>query len=116
MQTNLRVAVDEIAQHHSIIGHRFGTLQSEATDPGDMYQWSRAVTDMIQAMDDHLENERLHAGCLDFIMTLVRRSTYLSRPLLRLSIRYKATLSYCNGRVNPIRMRCTQLHWFCCEI
>ena len=48
----------KFAQLHSIIGFRYGTFQNEGTDPGDMYQGSRAVTNMIQAaMDEHLENE-----------------------------------------------------------
>jgi hypothetical protein len=79
MQTNLRVAIDEIAQHHSIIGYRYGTLQSEVTDPGDMYQGSRAVANMIQAMDEHLEREQsqLNADCLNIIMAL-RQTEQLS--------------------------------------
>ncbi len=66
MQTNLRVAVDEIAQHHSIVGYQYGTLQSEVTDSGDMYQGSRAVANKIQAMDESLESEKsqLNADCL----------------------------------------------------
>ncbi len=83
MQTNLRVAVDKIAQHHLIIGYRYGTLQSHVTDPGDMYQGSRAVANMIgniyMAMDEYLESQQsqLNADSLNIIMTL-RQTEHLS--------------------------------------
>ncbi len=73
------MAVDEIAQHHSIIGYRYGTLQSEVMDPGDMHQGSRAVDKMFEAMDEHLEREQsqLNADCLNIIITL-RQTEQLS--------------------------------------
>ncbi len=79
MQTNLRVAFDEIAQHHSIIGFLYGTIQNKITDPGDMYQNSRAVANMIQAMDEHLKSEKSqrNADCLNIIMAL-RQTEHLS--------------------------------------
>ncbi len=55
MQTNLRVAVDEIAEHPSIIGFRYGTLQNEVTDPGDMYH----ITFLIGASALHKVNSKM---------------------------------------------------------
>ena len=112
MQTNLRVAVDEIAQHHSIIGYRYGTLQSEVTDPGDMYQGSRAVANMIQAMDEHLEREQsqLNADCLNIIMAL-RQTEHLSVASFVEAVH--SVQSYIKLlHINQIRMQCTQLNWF----
>ena len=59
LQSQLRKAVESAVMHDPMYGHKYQQLARVVTDPHDMYQGSRAVANLITALQDYVLRQQL---------------------------------------------------------